>query len=200
MRVWILALAAIMVLAGCAGKTVWAPDEAVARAAYAHDGPPRLTLYTMINNRTGAGAHTSLMINAAQRVVFDPAGSFRPDGLPVRNDVVFGITPQVEDVYTRYHARKTYHVKIQRLDVTPDLAERASRLVQGYGAVPPAQCSLATSRILAQLFPGQIGTSWLPRTTEAGFGRIPGVTEQELYEYDDDDNSKVLRAWEPGTT
>lgn len=200
MRVWVLVLAAMAALAGCAAESVWAPDAAVARAAYRHDGPPRLTLFTMINNHTGEGAHTSLMVNASQRVIFDPAGSFKHESLPERNDVVHGITPQVADVYTRYHARKSYHVKIQRLDVSPETAERALGLVQDYGPVPDAQCSLATSRILAQLFPGQVRPSWLPRRTEAAFGRIPGVTEQELYEYDDDDNSRVLRDWVPGPT
>ena len=197
MRSLVLALGAMVFLAGCATESVWAPDDAVARAAYRHDGPPRLTVYTMINNNSGGGAHTSLMINGSQRVIFDPAGSFKHDTIPERNDVLFGITPPVEDVYTRYHARKTYHVQIQRLDVSPELAERAIQLVKANGPVPSAQCSLATSRILGELFPGQIRTSWFPRKTAEDFGKIPGVTEEKLYEYDGDDNSNVLAAWDP---
>ncbi len=197
MRSLVLALGAMVFLAGCAAESVWAPDDAVARAAYRHDGPPRLTVYTMINNNSGGGAHTSLMINGSQRVIFDPAGSFKHDTIPERNDVLFGITPPVEDVYTRYHARKTYHVQIQRLDVSPELAERAIQLVKANGPVPSAQCSLATSRILGELFPGQIRTSWFPRKTAEDFGKIPGVTEEKLYEYDGDDNSNVLAAWDP---
>lgn len=197
MRSLVLALGAMLFLAGCATESVWAPDDAVARAAYRHDGPPRLTVYTMINNNSGGGAHTSLMINGSQRVIFDPAGSFKHDTIPERNDVLFGITPPVEDVYTRYHARKTYHVQIQRLDVSPELAERAIQLVKANGPVPSAQCSLATSRILGELFPGQIRTSWFPRKTAEDFGKIPGVTEEKLYEYDGDDNSNVLAAWDP---
>jgi len=197
MRSLVLALGAMVFLAGCATESVWAPDDAVARAAYRHDGPPRLTVYTMINNNSGGGAHTSLMINGSQRVIFDPAGSFKHDTIPERNDVLFGITPPVEDVYTRYHARKTYHVQIQRLDVSPELAERAIQLVKANGPVPSAQCSLATSRILGELFPGRIRTSWYPRKTAEDFGNIPGVTEEKLYEYDGDDNSNVLAAWDP---
>ncbi|MDT8326456.1 MAG: hypothetical protein RQ750_03575 [Roseovarius sp.] len=197
MRGWMLAVAAVFMLAGCAAETVWAPDEAVTRAAYRHDGPPRLTLFTMLNNKNDAGAHTSLMINGSQRVIFDPAGSFKHETIPERNDVLFGITPPVEDVYTRYHARNTYRVRIQRLDVSPELAERALKLASDYGPVPSAGCSLSTSRILAQLFPGQVHSSWFPRTTSDEFGAIPGVTTEELYEYDDDDNSNVLRAWTP---
>lgn len=198
MRSLVLALAASLMLAGCAAESVWAPDEEVARASYRHDGPPRLTLYTMINNNNGSGAHTSLMVSGSQRVIFDPAGSFNKAGhLRERNDVLFGITDPVEDVYTRYHARQTYRVQIQRLDVSPELAERALQLVKANGPVPQAQCSLATSRILSELFPDQIPTSWYPRKTAEAFGAIPGVTEETLYEYDSDDNSNVLAAWDP---
>lgn len=198
MRFLILALCGMLALAGCAAPPgVWASDEAVARAAYRHDGPPRLTLLTMLNNNTGSGAHTSLMINGSQRVIWDPAGSFKHETIPERNDVVFGVTPMVADVYTRFHARKTFHVQIQELDVTPEVAERALQLAQGNGAVPQAQCARATSSILAELFPGKIGQTWLPKTLAAEFGAIPGVREQVLYEYDSDDNSKVLAEWDP---
>ncbi|WP_113912390.1 hypothetical protein [Roseovarius dicentrarchi] len=198
MRVLLLALCGLLALAGCAAPPgVWATDEAVARAAYRHDGPPRLTLFTMLNNNTGAGAHTSLMINGSQRVIWDPAGSFKHETIPERNDVIFGVTPMVADVYTRFHARKTFHVQIQELDVTPEIAERAMQLALGYGPVPQAQCARSTSSILAELFPGKVSQTWLPKTLAAEFGAIPGVTEQVLYEYDSDDNSKVLAQWDP---
>ena len=198
MRKLVLVFCAAFALSGCAAQSVWAPDDAVARAVYRHDGPPRLTLFTMINNRTGAGAHTSLMINGSQRVIFDPAGSFKHETLPERNDVVFGIRPQVADVYTRYHARKTYRVKVQELDVSPAVAEAALRAVMSYGAVPSAMCARSTSTVLAGL-PGfdNIQTTWYPVKLADQFGKIPGVREQELYEYDSDDNSKVLRQWNP---
>lgn len=197
MRSLMLVLSAVTLLGGCAGESVWAPDEAVAKAAYRHDGPARLTLYTMLNNRSGSGAHTSLMINGSQRIIFDPAGSFKHPSIPERNDVVYGITPQIADVYTRYHARETYHVKVQELDVSPALAARAMQLVQSYGPVPSAQCSNSTSHVLAQLFPGRVKQTWLPKKLAEDFGKLPGVTERELYEYDSDDNSKVLREWTP---
>jgi len=198
MRSILLALGAALMLAGCAAESFRTPMEEVSRAAYRHDGPPRLTVYTMINNRSGAGAHSALMINGAQRVIFDPAGSFNSlRSLPERDDVLYGITPAVADVYTRYHARKTYHVRIQRLDVSPELAARAIALVEANGPVPSAQCSLATSRILGELFHGQVSTSWFPRKTAEDFAEISGVTEETLYEYDSDDNSGVLAAWDP---
>lgn len=197
MRGWVLALCAVVSLAGCTGQSVWAPDDAVQRAAYRHDGPTRLTLYTMINNRTGAGAHSSLMINGSQRVIFDPAGSFKHETLPERNDVVYGITPPVEDVYTRYHARESYHVQVQKLDVSPQTAERVMQLAQSYGAVPPAQCARSTSTILSQVFPQNVSATWSPVKLAEQFATLPNVSEQRLREYDSDDNSKVLEEWDP---
>lgn len=40
---------------------------------------PRISLYTMVNNESGAGAHSALVINASQRVIFDPTGTFKHD-------------------------------------------------------------------------------------------------------------------------
>lgn len=197
MRRAIAGLFAAFLLAGCAAEPVWAPDEFVARSVYHHDGPARLTLFTMINNNTGAGAHSSLMINASQRVIFDPAGSFKHERIPERNDVVFGITPAVADGYTRYHARETFHVRVQQLDVSPELAEAVMRAAMAYGAVPQAQCALSTSGILAEFFPGQISRGWYPRKLADRFQEIPGVRSRTLREYDSDDNSRVLDDWDP---
>lgn len=197
MRRAFLALCALFFVVGCSADTVWAPDEDVARVAYSHDGPPRLTLFTMINNTSGNGGHSSLMINSNQRIIFDPAGSFKHPTLPERNDVVFGITPQVADVYTRYHARQTWHVKVQELDVTPEVAARVSQLALNYGAVPSAMCAQSTSSILAQVFPNQVSTTWYPVKLAASFATVPGVRQQVLREFDDDDNGKVLKEWNP---
>jgi hypothetical protein len=198
MRKWALLIVAALTLSACSGQNVWAPDEVVAKAAYRDDGPARLTLFTMINNKTGAGAHTALMINGSQRVIFDPAGSFHHKSVPERNDVIFGITPRVADVYTRYHARQTYRVQVQQIDVSPEVAEMALREVMAYGAVGKTRCSNSTSQIMARL-PGfeHIKRTWYPRQLAEQFGQMPGVTSQELYEYDSDDNSKVLAAWNP---
>lgn len=197
MRKILAAVCGLFMLAGCAAESVWAPDEMVQNSIYRHDGPSRLTLFTMINSNSGAGAHSSLMINASQRVIFDPAGSFKHEMIPERNDVVFGITPMVEDVYTRYHARESFRVKVQSLDVSPELAEAVMRAAMEYGAVPSAQCALSTSTILAGFFPGQISRGWYPRKLADQFGAIPGVTTRELREYDSDDNSRVLEDWDP---
>ena len=86
-------LSAPLVLAACGGVTreeILAPQSAIDRVAYVHPGPKRLTLMTMKNTGSDNGAHTGLMINASQRVLWDPAGTFGHSTIPERNDVHFG--------------------------------------------------------------------------------------------------------------
>lgn len=195
-RALVAAGLAALAVAGCAGGPISGPDatpEQAAAAAYRHSGPPALTLFTMVNNRSGSGAHTSLMINASQRVIFDPAGSVRLSAMPEVGDVLYGVTPRIEDFYERAHARETYHVRIQRLEVSPEVAEMALRLVQQNGAVGSARCTASTSAILARL-PGfgAIKQTWFPNNLADQFAALPGVTQTELYEDDADDKSIAI--------
>ena len=195
-RRWFLVGCGAAALVGCGAPNVTtAPPEAVARAAYRHDGPPALTLYTMINNRTGAGAHTSLMINTPeQRVIFDPAGSVRHRLLTEHNDVLYGITPRIEDFYARAHARATFHAIIQRREVTAEAARRAFSLAVANGPVAQAQCALVTSGILRQV-PGfeSIRSTWFPKALSDQFGALPGTTTRRLFENDSDDKSVAIQ-------
>lgn len=198
MRKWVLVLAAVGLTAGCAVKhDPPVTDEQIKNATYKHPAPPELTLYTMISNANGSGAHSSLMINASQRVIFDPAGSFRDKAIVARDDVVYGATPYVEDVYTRFHARKTYHVVIQRMQVSPEVAEKALQLAQSYGEVTDGHCAQSTSTILSQLPGLDVKPTYYPKKLMAQFGNKPLLSTQSLYEYDDEDRFKVLREYDP---
>jgi len=191
----------VLVLAGCGGGPAdMRPDasaEVISSASYRHPGPPALTLYTMINNRSGAGAHTSLMINGSQRVIFDPAGTVRLSAVPERGDVLYGITPGVADFYARAHARETYHVVIQRIEVSPEVAERAMRLAISNGPVASAQCALSTAAILRQL-PGfeTVGSTWFPKKLMDSFATLPGVQTTRIFENDDDDKAVAIAQFE----
>jgi hypothetical protein len=182
-------------LAGCAAESVWAPDVAVSSAAYRPAGGPTVTLMTMISNTNGSGGHSALIIDGAQRLVFDPAGSWHHPMVPERNDVLYGMGEPFMGFYLDYHARETYHVVMQEIDVTPEVAARLSQAVQSYGAVPQAQCSLSISRVLSQT-PGfeSIGSNWFPTRTMERFGRLPGVRERRIYDDDSDDNLELLQA------
>ncbi len=190
----ILAVGVALTVSACSKEAKWASDAEIAEVIYRDPGPAKLTLFTMINNRSGSGAHTSLMISASQRVIWDPAGSFHHPAIPERDDVLFGVSPRVADVYTRYHARETFHVVVQELEVPPEVAEKALQLAKSYGNVPDAQCTVSTSRILSQL-PGfeNIKIGWFPNKLSEQFGALPGVTEERLYEYDNAD----LAAYDP---
>lgn len=189
------ALILVGALAGCAAEEVWAPQEAVQRAAYAPGGAPSVTLVTMISNTNGTGGHSALIIDGAQRVLFDPAGSWHHPQVPERNDVLYGMSPPLLEFYMDYHARETYHVVLQEIDVSPATAAALTAAVQANGAVPQAQCSLSISRILSQT-PGfeSIGTSWFPIRTMERFAALPGVRESRIYDDDADDNLELLQA------
>lgn len=189
----VLALGLLLGLAACAAEPVWAPDDAVARARFEPVGPPTVTLYTMVSNRSGAGGHSALMIDGDQRLLFDPAGTWHHPAAPERNDVIFGMSPQLLGFYIDYHARETYHVVAQQVEVSPEVAAQLSRAVQEHGAVPKAQCSLSVSSILRQV-PGwdHIGQSYFPVRTMNAFGEIPGVRSEQIFDDDSDNNTEML--------
>lgn len=197
-----LALGLVAAIGACAPQPQPAqslPDDQIAAQAYRHDGPASLTLYTMVNNSNGSGAHTSLMVNASQRVIFDPAGSFRHPRIATKNDVVYGVTPVMEDTYTRFHARETFHVIVQQVEVSPEVAEAVLRRILVAGPVPRAQCALSTSSLLRDVpgFGEAIRTTWFPNQLAEQFGNLPGATTQRLYEYDDPDRFKALESFDP---
>lgn len=174
-----------LALAACSAEPVWAPEAEVQAVRYASRGPATLTLFTVKNVGSDNGAHTALMIDASERVIFDPAGSFKAQGVPERNDVLFGITPTAEKAYRSFHARSAYDLVIQTVTVPPSVAERALQLAKANGAVPKANCTRATSRIISQL-PGfeSIGRTWFPNNLSDAFGALPGVTTEIYREQD----------------
>lgn len=174
------------------------PDAELAQAVYRHDGPAALTLFTMVNNANESGAHTSLMVNGSQRLIFDPAGSFRHPQIASKNDVIFGVTPVMADTYTRFHARETFHVIVQEVEVSPATADEIIARVLAMGPVPRAQCALSISGLLSTVpeLQGSIRRTWFPNNLAKQFGALPGATTERLYEYDDDDRFKALEAFD----
>ena len=184
-------------LAGCGATPHWSSSDFIQRVAYRDPGPAYLTLFTMKNVESDNGAHTGLMINASQRVLFDAAGTFGHESIPERNDVHYGITPQVEQFYISYHARETYYLLIQKKVVPDALAEQAKQLVEANGPVPKAFCTNHTSRILSQL-PGfgSVQTVFFPDKLATQFGALGGVESSTYRENDSDDKSIALAAYD----
>ncbi len=193
MRRLLLAIFLPLLLAACGAEPVWAPDDVVARAAYSSKTPPSVTLFTVISTSTDAGAHSALIINGVERVLFDPAGTWYHPFVPERNDVHYGITDQMYTFYIDYHARETYWVLEQTVPVSLEVAEQLRSRVEAYGAVPKAFCSNSVSSVLGGL-PGfeSIGTTMFPNPLSRAFGELPGVVAKDHYDGDPDDNSGVL--------
>ena len=189
-----LALLALVALGACStAEPVWAPDATVAQARFVAEAPRSITLYTVIANRNNSGAHSGLLINASEQVLFDPAGSWQHPRIPERNDVHFGITPKMVAYYIDYHARETFRVVEQTIIVSPEVAELVKQRALAYGAVPKAQCSNSISSILAGV-PGFEGlkSSWFPNKLSDSYGTLPGVTTRTITDDDADSNHGVL--------
>ncbi|APX12293.1 hypothetical protein [Tateyamaria omphalii] len=186
------ALVACGVLIGCAQppEIPYASDERVASVAYRAPGPATITVMTMVSNRSGSGAHSALLINGSERVIFDPAGSFVNDRVPEQADVLYGVTPAVLQGYRSAHARSTFHVVSQTMEVTPEQAETALRLAKRNGPVARAFCTNATTMLLQQV-PGFEDTkvTYFPTKLMAQIATRPGVIEDKYYE---DDEGTIL--------
>ena len=194
MRLILCLVALAFPLAACSTKpAVYADDAAIRAASYRDPGPAYITVYTMIRNQTGSGGHSAMLINASQRVIFDPAGSFYMDAVPERHDVLYGITPNVEFYYRSGHARSTYHVLSQTFRVSPEQAELAFELAKQAGPVADALCADSVGRILRQLDGFEsITPTMFPANLSKQLAEIPGVTEYRYYEDDDPDLQVAL--------
>ena len=179
----LLALIGLALLAACTKPVVWAPEADVIAARYQHDGPPEIVIFNVIDNERGRGEHAAMMINApSQRVLFDPAGSWTHPLSPERHDVHYGFNADQLFRYTYYHARRTHHVRIQRLTVSPEMAEYVLRLAEAYGPVPDGYCAKSIVAILRQV-PGFEGfeDSFYPNRLSDQFAAVPGVVEERIY-------------------
>ncbi|WP_308916432.1 hypothetical protein [Jannaschia sp. LMIT008] len=188
-----LALAALLALGACTAEHRYDPLTDVAARAYAHPGPATLTLVTAINNRSGEGGHSALLVNGSQRVMFDPAGTWRHPTVPERGDVLFGMTPLMYEYYKDYHARPTYHVVMQEVTVPPATAERALQLVQAHGSASKATCGQSVSGILRELGFTQVERSWFPARIMNDFQDVPRVRRTELFDDTEDAYSPERR-------
>jgi hypothetical protein len=192
-----LALVALVVLTACGGggtaSAPYAPDTAVQAARYVSEAPPSVTLFTVINNQTGAGAHSGLLINGSERVLFDPAGSFYHPRLPERNDLHYGMSDRMVAFYIDYHARVTYRVVEQTVQVSPQVAELVIARAKARGAVAKAHCANSISGILREV-PGFEGlaSTFFPVKLQDSFAKLPGVTSRVITDDDADDNHGVL--------
>ncbi len=189
------AVLALFALSACAGDNKWATDAQMAAplAHFTAEPPRSITLFTVQSTRNGSGAHSGLLINASEQVMFDPAGTWYHPYLPERGDVHYGVTPKMISFYIDYHARETFNVIEQTVVVTPEVAELVKQRAEAYGSVPSAQCARSVSSILRGV-PGfeTISGGWYPNKLMNEFGQLPGATRKVITDDDADNNHGVL--------
>lgn len=180
-----LGLGALSLTSGCAVE-MRAPAAEIALARHVPSDPPHVALLTMVSHRRERGAHTGLLINASERVIFDPAGTFRHPDMPERGDIHYGATDRLVDYYKRYHARFSHYVHAQTVFTAPDTAEMVLRRTQENGPVGNAFCTRATSAIL-QPVPGfnDVPITFFPEILRQAFAAIPGVADSYTVETED---------------
>lgn len=194
MRSALLVLAAALALAGCEVYRPASPDE-IARARYVSEAPPSVTLLTMVNNRSGRAAHSGLLINGSEQVLYDPAGTFTHPDLPRAGDIHYGMTPRFVDYYERYHARFSHHVESQRVPISRAAADQLIANAQAEGQVMKMQCAVAAADVLAPVPPFEgVPHSVFPEALRAYFATLPGVETRYVRESDAGKN----RVWESG--
>ncbi|MGB3246444.1 MAG: hypothetical protein WBB25_18060 [Sulfitobacter sp.] len=192
----LVAVVLVGLLSACANdQSPDAPPERIASAAFREAGPKSLTVMTVVNNRTGSGGHTALLIKGSQTVIFDPAGSFRDARVVESGDVLYGMEPKWVSAYKSAHARETFHVVSQEITVTPEQAEQALRLVIANGSVPGAYCTNATTNLLRQVDGfGSITPTFYPVKFMEQVATLPGVRTTKLYESDSGEVIDAVRA------
>lgn len=194
----VLLMGLVLLFLSACGQRIWASDEAVMAARHVHGGAPELTLVTIMNYGAGRGDHSALFINGSERIIFDPAGSWALPDIPERNDVHFGMTSAAGASFYISHVRPSHYAVVQRLVVTPEVAEMARALALQAGPVPPARCAAATSRLLRAL-PGfeSIGSTFFPGALMRDFAALPGVQTYELHHDDPNIQQKLFDVQRP---
>ncbi len=197
MRRAVLALLAVASLAGC---EIYRPAsfEEIAAARYVSPEPPSVTLMSMVNAKSGRSAHSGLLINGSQQVLYDPAGTFTHPDLPRRGDIHYGMTPRYVDYYERYHARFDYFVEAQKVPISKAAADQLIADAQAHGQSMKMTCGLDVADVL-QPVPEfrSVPHSLFPEALRDYFQTLPGVQDRYVYEADVGQNKEWERSDAP---
>ena len=147
----------------------------------------------MVTNRSNRGAHTAVIVNGSERVVWDPAGTWYHPQVPERHDLHYGLNDEMHEFFIDYHARETYRVVTQTVPVTREVADIAIRRFAANGSVPKMFCTVQTSSALRGV-PGfeNVYGGFFPDGLRRSFDKLPGVTTKVYRDGDADDHSVLL--------
>ncbi|WP_424930389.1 hypothetical protein [Amaricoccus tamworthensis] len=185
----------VFTLSGCEFYREASPED-ISRAVYSSAEPASITLISMVKNRDDRSAHSALLINGSQQVLYDPAGTFQHPDLPRSGDIHYGVTPRFLDYYEKYHARFSHYVQSQTVEVDQATANRILANAQAKGKSPKMFCAVAVADVINSEDPFRgVNVTMFPEGLRRDFAEIPGVQDSFVYEYDEGQN----RAWETET-
>jgi hypothetical protein len=199
MRRAVLFLTAILALSGCELYRTAEPVE-IEAARYVSDEAPSVTLLSMVNSQSNRSAHSALLINGSEQVIYDPAGTFQHPDLPRAGDIHYGITPRFLDYYERYHARFDYYVHAQTVEVSRTTADQVLANVKARGRTPKMMCADSVTAALKPVPPFQnMHTTLFPEKVRRDFAQISGVEDRYVREVDTGKNKVWEQASSPQT-
>ena len=180
----------VALTAACSAVEVGAPPEQIAAASHVSSEPPYVSVVSMVHRQQESAAHTALFINASQRVIYDPAGTFQHRNMPERGDIHYGATDRMIDYYERYHARFSHYVHVQKIPVSAATAEAVLRIAQARGPSPKMFCTVDTVAVLNAVpeIP-RFSSSFFPEHLRRQVARLPSV--QNRYRYEEDRGKTV---------
>lgn len=185
-----ICLFALLFLVSACAEHIVSDPTVVAAVRYKSDEAPYVELVTMVRKSTDKGAHSALIINASERVIFDPAGTFQHAELAEVEDVHHGATDRLVSYYQRYHARFSHYVHVQRVYLDPATAEGLLKRAQSNGAVSKMFCSNETANVLKSVPQfSSFRSSMFPEFLRLDMAEIPNV---ENYYVDEDDDGQIV--------
>ena len=175
-------LAVCLALSACAT----ADKDELASVAYRSDAPASATLVTVTAGEGGSGVHSALVINASERVIYDPAGTFsHPDTRRV-GDVIYGVTDEVLDLFALHNADVWHVATLQTAPLPPRAAETLLERARDNGGALPGFCAISVSEVIDGVPPlaAVEGSMW-PGDLREDFAKLPGVRTVEVRDDDE---------------
>lgn len=200
-REFLTAGTAAALMAGCKPAYDRATDAEVRAAFYRHPAPPSIALLSMCRTSDDVSEHSGILVNASQRVLYDPAGNYWVPGRARQRDIHYGMTDYFVEQYERFHSRLGFYVRRQTVEVPMEVAELAIKRSEERGETYFTQCAVSASWVLRDL-PGfaHIRLTIDPHILLRDFSRTPGIVEKVTREEDTGKNIAGVPGYDPNDT
>jgi len=144
-------------------------------------GPGPTPMLTLLEVRAGVpytGSHSAPMVTGAERVIFDPAGSFGGSGVAVHDNIIRDVSEPALDLLMAFQTPDGFAVVRHDLPVTPEVPSLALTQFAQRPATTPGGCACTVAKVLGGLpgFPGFDGLM-MPDRFFVRFAALLGVRE-----------------------